>query len=59
MVWFLLNRRTGEAGGAEFGSIKVLAKRRHYPIFPDPGRRNSNLSANRSDRQCRRSRNLR
>ena len=45
MVWFLLNRRTGEAGGADFGTITDLAKRRIGPIFPDTGGRYPHLFA--------------
>ena len=37
MVWFLLNRRTGEAGGAEFGSIKVWLNADTIQFFQTQG----------------------
>jgi hypothetical protein len=37
MVWFLLNRRTGEAGGAEFGTIKIWLNADTIQFFQKQG----------------------
>jgi hypothetical protein len=37
MVWFLLNRRTGESGGAEFGTIKIWLNAECVQFFQTQG----------------------